>query len=75
MFFDIPVCMFSLIITSAGTSAVNISMSVYLYSLEASSVICRDPSCSDNTSILFVLLELVLVPLCSFYYTCFVSNR
>ena len=65
--------MFLLFITCAGAS--NISVSVCLYSSKASSVICRNPSLSDNTSISFVLLELVLVPLHSFHYICFVLNR
>ena len=56
----------------AGAGAADISVSVCLYLLKASFVICKDPSCSDNTSILFVLLELILVPFCSLYYTCFV---
>ena len=34
-------------------------------------MICKDPNHSDSASILFVLLELVLVS-CSYCYTCFV---
>ena len=60
---------------TVGASAVNISMSVHLSLLETSSVILRDPSCSDNASISFVLLELVLVSLCSLHYICFIPDR
>ena len=75
MFFGIPAYMFLLFITATGASATNISsMVVCLYLLEASSVICKDPSCSNNALILFVLLELILVPLCSLYYICFVPD-
>ena len=75
MFFSIPVCTFSLIPTAVGAGAIDISVSICSYSLEASFVICKDSSHSDNTSILFVLLKLVLVSLYSLYYTCFVPNR
>ena len=61
MFFGIPTCTFSLI--AAGTGATDISVSICSYSLEASSMICKDPSHSDNVLILFILLKLVLVPL------------
>ena len=72
---SISACPFLLTVT-AGAGTVDISsVVVCLYLLEASSVICKDPSCSDNTSILFVLLELILVLLCSLNYTCFVLNR
>ena len=60
---------------TVGSGAVDISVSVCLSLLEASSIIFRDPSYSDNTLILFVLLELVLVSLHSLHYMCFVSNR
>ena len=63
MFFNIPTCIFSLIAAGAGTT--NISVSICLYLLEASSVICKDPNYSNNALILFILLELVLVSLCS----------
>ena len=71
MLFDMTACMFSFV---AGAGAADISMSVCSYSLEASSVICKNPSHSDNASILFILLELVLVLFCSLYYTCFVQQ-
>ena len=71
MFFSIPAYMFSLFLASV----VDISVSIYLSAFEASSVILRDSSHSDNASILFILLELVLVPLHSLYYTYFVSDR
>jgi len=75
MFFGIPAYIFLLFATATGAGAADISMSVCSYSLEASSVICKDPSYSDNVSILFVLLELILVLLCSLNYTCFILNR
>jgi len=56
----------------ASASAADISVSIYLYLLEASSVICKDPSHSNNASISFILLGLVLVPLCSLHYIYFV---
>ena len=54
--------------------AVDISVSICSLSVEASSLICKDPSHSDNASISFVLVELVLVPH-SLHYTCFVSQQ
>ena len=70
MFFGIPTSLFTV---SAGT--VDISVSVCLSLLKASSVILRDPSCSDNASISFILLELVLSRPCSLHYTCFSSRQ
>ena len=70
MFFGIPACMFSLI--AAG--ATDISVSDLSWSSEVSSVICKDPSHSNNASILFVLLELILVSLCSLHYMCFIQQ-
>ena len=67
--------MFSLVTATASVGPTNISVFVCLYSLKASSVICKDSSHSDNTSILFVLLELVLVPFHSFHYMHFVLDR
>jgi len=61
MLLGIPADLF----TAVGAGAVYISMSVCSLFIEASLLICKDPSRSDNASILFVLLELVLVP-CSF---------
>jgi len=74
MLFGIPACMFLLVAAAAGIGATDISVFVCLYSLEASSVICKDPSHSNNASISFVLLKLVLVPLHSFYYTYFILD-
>ena len=75
IFFSFPAFIFSFIATT-GAGAFNISsFSVCLYSLEASSVICKDPSCSDNISISFVLLELVLAIFHILFYMCFVLNR
>ena len=74
MFFSISACTFLLLVVGASASAVNISMSILSWSLEASSVICKDPSHSNNALILFILLKLILVPLCNFYYMCFVQQ-
>ena len=54
MFLGIPASLFTV-----GADAVDISVSVCSL-LEASLLICKDSSHSDNASILFVLLELVL---------------
>ena len=64
-------CFFMFVI-GAGTGAVNISISNCLYSSEASFMIYKDLSLSNNTSISFILLELILAPLYSLLYTCFV---
>ena len=61
-----------LFIAGVGAGAVDISVSVCSSFVEASLLICKDPSHSDNVSILFVLLELVLVTR-SLHYMCFVS--
>jgi len=75
MFFYIPACMFSFIATT-GADTVDISYVVVCsYLLEASFVICKDPSHSNNASISFVLLELILVLLHSLNYICFVLDR
>ena len=75
IFFGNPAWTFLLIVAAAVAGATDISVSVCLYSsIEASSLICKDPSCSDNASILFVLLELVLSSR-SFHYTCFTSRQ
>ena len=73
IFFSNPAWMFSLTATAIVAGATDISVSVGLYlSVEASSLICKDPSHSDNASISFVLLELVLSSR-SLHYTCFIS--
>ena len=74
MFFGIPACIFSLIATTSAGAVDILSVLVCLYLLEASFVIGKDPSHSNNVLILFVLLKLILVSLCSFYYTCFVPT-
>ena len=66
IFFGMTTCMFLF----AGAGAVDISVSTC--SLKASFVICKNPSHYDNTSILFVLLELILVLFHSSYYMYFV---
>ena len=73
MFFGIPAHPFSFTV-GAGAGAVSISVSVLSSLFEASSMICKDPSHSDNASISFVLLKLVLVPFCSLHYMCFIPN-
>ena len=60
-------------ILAPGAGVPDISVSVGLYLLvETPSLICRDPNCSDNASISFVLLELVLASY-SLHYMCFIS--
>ena len=67
--------MFSLTAAAVVAGATDISVSVCLYSsVEASLLICKDPSRSDNASISFVLLELVLSSR-SLHYTYFVSQQ
>ena len=59
--FGNPACTFSLNTAAVVAGATDILVSVCSYSsVEASSLICKDPSHSDNASISFVLLELVL---------------
>ena len=75
MFFGNSAWMFSLTAAAAGAGATDISVSVGSYSsVEASSLIFKNPSRSDSASISFALLELVLVP-CSLHYMCFVSQQ
>ena len=75
IFLGNPASLFSWLIPAIVAGATNISVSVCSYSLvEASSLICKDPSHSDNASILFVHLELI-VSSCSFHYTCFTSQQ
>ena len=64
--FSIIACVLSFTITGADTS--DISVSVCLYSSEASFSIHKDLSHSDNTSILSIFLELVLALLYSLHY-------
>ena len=52
---------FSWPVTAIGAGAVDISVSICSLSVEASSVILRDSSHSDNAFILFILLELIVV--------------
>ena len=75
IFFSNPAWTFSLTAAAVVACATDISVSVCLYlSIEASLLICKDPSHSDNASISFVLLELVLSSH-SFHYTCFTSRQ
>ena len=69
MLFGIPADLFT---TGVAAGAVDISVSICLSFVEASLLICKDPSRSDNVFISFVLLELVLVSSRSYCYTCFV---
>ena len=71
MLLGIPINSF---IASVVAGVVDISVSICLSLVEASLLICKDPSCSDNASILLVLLKLVLASH-SLYYTCFVSQQ
>ena len=74
MLLGIPADSFTAGVTAGVVAgAVDISVSVCLL-LEASSLICKDSSRSDNTSISFVLLKLVLAS-CSLHYMCFVSSQ
>ena len=62
IFFGNPVWTFSLATAAPGAGVPDISVSVGLCSsVEAPSLICRDPNHSDNASISFVLLKLVFV--------------
>ena len=73
--FGIPADTFLPISTAMGAGAVDISVSVHLLvSLEASSMILRDPNLSDNASKSFVRLELVLVILHSYVLHVFCSS-
>ena len=73
--FGIPANTFPPISTAMGAGAVDISVSVHsLVSFEVLSVIFRDPNLSDNTSKLFVCLELVLFILCSYMLHVFRSS-
>jgi len=58
MLLGIPADLFT---AGVAAGAVDISVSICSLLVEASSLICKDPSYSNNTFILFVLLELVLV--------------
>ena len=75
IFFGILAYMFLLTPVATGAGADDISVSICLSLFEASSMICKDSSHSDNALILFVLLELVLVSLCSLHYMCFHSRQ
>ena len=74
MLLDTSACTFSWLIPAIVAGTADISVSVHSSLVEASSVICRDPSCSNNALILFVLLELIIVPSHSDCYTCFVFS-
>ena len=55
------------------TGAIDIALSdCFIVSSEISVVICKDPSCSNSTSMSSVFLELILVLLCGLHHTCFV---
>jgi len=71
MFLGITACLLVFIVT--GTGATDIASSDHSVVLsEVSFVICKDSSCSDNASMLSVLLELILVLLCGLHHTCFI---
>ena len=71
--FGNPACTFSLAATAAGATDISVSACSYS-SIEVSSLICKDPSRSDNTSISLVLLEPVLFVLCSYVLHVFRSS-
>ena len=71
MLLSIPADSFT---TGVAAGAVDISVFICSSFVEASLLICKDSSHSDNASILFVLLELVLVSSCSYCYMCFVFS-
>ena len=72
--FGNPACTFSLAVAAAAAGATDISVSARSYSsVEVFSLICKDPSRSDNTSISLALLEPVL-SFRSLYYPCFVCR-
>jgi len=60
MFFGITVCLFVFVVTGSGATDIALSNHSVVLS-KVLFVICKHPSCSDNASILSVLLELVLV--------------
>ena len=62
----------NLFTAGVAAGAINISVSIYSSLVETSWLICKDSSHSNNASILFVLLELVLAS-CSLHYMCFIS--
>ena len=71
MLLGIIACLFMFIVI--GTSATDIASSdCSVISSKVLFVICKDPSCSDSTSMLSILLKLVLVSLYGLYHTCFV---
>jgi len=72
MFLGNPACLFSWLVPAIVAGATDISVSVRSSLVEASTMICKDPSYSDNASISFVLLELIMVFSCSYCYTCFI---
>jgi len=69
MLFGIPTDSFT---TGVAAGTADISVSICSLFIEASSLIYKDSSHSDNASISFVLLELVLISSCSYCYVCFV---
>ena len=71
MLFGIPADSFT---AGVASGAVDHSVSICSLLVKASWLICKDPSCFDNASILFVLLELVLAS-CSLHYMCFVFRQ
>jgi len=74
MFLGNSACPFSWLVPAIVAGATDISMSVHLSLVEAFIVICKDPSHSDNASISFVLLELIVVSSHSYCYTYFVFS-
>ena len=66
---------YSLLFVVASTSATDIALSdCSVVSSEVLFIICKDPSYSNNISMSFILLELVLVLLCSLLHMCFIYH-
>ena len=59
---------------SAGVPNISVSICSFVLSKISSSVIYKDSNCSNSASMLFILLELVLVSLCSLYYMYFTQK-
>ena len=70
MLFSVTACTF--LLNAAGADATDISVSVCSYLFEAFSAIYKDLNHSDNALISSILLELVLIPLYSLHYMCFI---
>ena len=68
MLFGILAC---LLFISAGIPDITVFVLSFIYS-KVSSMICKDSNYFDNTSMSSILLELILISLCSLHYICFI---